>query len=265
MPAGTCLTLRLLDLRARRAPGQTFLLGLACLELCFSTWTELLPSTLLVCRTCCLMRPPLLQQWPAWALNPAPESWRTTAWESFQHPVGRSWVSQWRAAARQSLRSWTLSPAAVWSMQRVRANLEQPEALLLDARPAARFHGEVPEPRAGMRGGHIPGSLSLPFGSVLSSGSMRPPQQIRELLAEAGVSAESLGRSDGQQVVTSCGSGMTACVVGLALHQVGLPLGRWAVYDGSWSEWGASKDTPIVRKGADGKAEPVPSDPPSSL
>lgn len=108
---------------------------------------------------------------------------------------------------------------------------------VLDARPAVRFSAGAPEPRPGMRAGHIPGAVSLPFGELLEADqTMKPPAELRARFAAAGV--------DGSRpVVTSCGSGMTACILTLALVHAGLPAG--AVYDGSWTEWGGRPDTPI--------------------
>ena len=109
--------------------------------------------------------------------------------------------------------------------------------LVLDARAAGRFTGAVPEPRAGMRSGHIPGSASLPYTDLLNAdGTFRSPAAIRARLTQAGV--------DGSRpVVTSCGSGVTACIITLGLRLAGLPEG--AVYDGSWTEWGGRADTPV--------------------
>lgn len=160
-----------------------------------------------------------------------------------------------------AMSSWKRSTNAAWDLEQVRSNIAQQEAKLLDARPAGRFWGEAPEPRPGLRGGHIPHSLSVPFVSLLTDGPVRtmlPPAQLREKLEAAGVAIDSLQQPDGQAIVTSCGSGLTACVVGLALHQVGLPLQRWSVYDGSWSEWGSHKDTPIMRRNSKGELEPTP-------
>jgi thiosulfate/3-mercaptopyruvate sulfurtransferase len=116
-------------------------------------------------------------------------------------------------------------------------NVETQAELVLDARAAGRFTGEVPEPRAGMRSGHIPGSASVPYTDLLNAdGTFRSPDAVRARLAQAGVTAA-------RPVVTSCGSGVTACILTLGLRLAGLPEG--AVYDGSWTEWGGRSDTPV--------------------
>jgi len=127
-------------------------------------------------------------------------------------------------------------PEMVRSLAEMLANLETKAALVLDARAAGRFDGTVPEPRAGMRGGHIPGARSLPFSEVLENGRMLPKEKLRARLAAAGVDG-------GRPVVTSCGSGVTAAVLSLAMLVAGLP--EAPIYDGSWSEWGSRDDTPV--------------------
>lgn len=115
--------------------------------------------------------------------------------------------------------------------------VEEGSALILDARPAGRFQGTTPEPRPGMRGGHMPGAHNIPFNELLTAdGTMLPPEGLRARFAQEG--------ADGTRpVVTSCGTGVTAAVLTLGLAAAGLPEG--ALYDGSWTEWGGSPDTRV--------------------
>lgn len=132
-------------------------------------------------------------------------------------------------------------PARLRSFDAMRENLATGAELVVDARSAARFGAEVAEPRAGMRGGHIPGSVNLPFGELLrSNGTMLAVAELRRRLTLAGIA--------GRPVVTTCGSGVTACIVTLTMAVAGLPEG--AVYDGSWSEWGGRPDTPVETSSA---------------
>ena len=111
------------------------------------------------------------------------------------------------------------------------------EELILDARAAGRFTAAIPEPRPGMRSGHMPGAANLPYTELLNPDqTLRPAAELRARFAAAGV--------DGTRpVVTSCGSGVTAAILTLGLRLSGLPEG--ALYDGSWTEWGGRPDTPI--------------------
>ena len=131
----------------------------------------------------------------------------------------------------------SFDPSLVATIDQVATSLEAGTATVLDARAQARFEGNAPEPRAGVLAGHMPGALSLPYTRLLdpATSQMLKPDALAVLLADADV-------EDGP-VTTSCGSGVTACVLALGLAQIG----RWdvRVYDGSWSEWGAS-DRPII-------------------
>jgi thiosulfate/3-mercaptopyruvate sulfurtransferase len=119
----------------------------------------------------------------------------------------------------------------------VMRNVASRSELVLDARAAGRFTGAMPEPRAGMRSGHIPGSANVPYTDLLNAdGTFRPITEVKARFAKAGVDAS-------RPVVTSCGSGVTACILTLGLRLADLPEG--AVYDGSWTEWGGRSDTPV--------------------
>lgn len=120
----------------------------------------------------------------------------------------------------------------------IEANIASMTETVLDARAAARYSAAVPEPRPGMRGGHVPGARSVPFSTLLGAdGTMLPPEDLRTRFAAVGIDRSS-------RPVTMCGSGVTAAVVTLGLVCAGLPMG--ALYDGSWADWGAAADTPIV-------------------
>ncbi|MBO6636587.1 MAG: 3-mercaptopyruvate sulfurtransferase [Roseitalea sp.] len=129
------------------------------------------------------------------------------------------------------------------SFDTMRAIVADGSVQIADARGGGRFTGEEPEPRDGMRAGHMPGARNLPFGALSEDGYLKDLDGLRAALADAGI-------DPARPVVTSCGSGVTAAVINLALASVGAQDHR--LYDGSWSEWGSKSDTPVVTGPADG-------------
>jgi thiosulfate/3-mercaptopyruvate sulfurtransferase len=129
--------------------------------------------------------------------------------------------------------------ARVRSMQQMIANLDSKASQMIDARPGNRFAGAVPEPRPGLRAGHIPGARNLPYGELFdaSTGAMKPLEELRKAFTSAGVDTA-------KPIVTSCGSGVSAAVLTLALVRLGVR--DTALYDGSWSEWGAEAGPPVA-------------------
>ena len=126
----------------------------------------------------------------------------------------------------------------VLSLNALQAELDSGNALVLDARSGARFRGEVAEPRAGLRSGHMPGAKSLPFTELQRDGALLPREDLAAKLAN-------LGLTDDRLAITTCGSGVTAAVISLALEEIGHSSS--ALYDGSWAEWGqAMLDTKVV-------------------
>jgi thiosulfate/3-mercaptopyruvate sulfurtransferase len=123
-------------------------------------------------------------------------------------------------------------------LDEVKALLGQPDAQLLDARGPGRFHGTEPEPRPGVRGGHIPGSRNLPFKTLTDEASFRlkPLYELEALYRQTGIDIH-------QPVVTTCGTGVTASILALGLYLLGNET--VAVYDGSWTEWGGQGDVPV--------------------
>jgi thiosulfate/3-mercaptopyruvate sulfurtransferase len=109
---------------------------------------------------------------------------------------------------------------------------------ILDARSPGRFRGEEQEPRPGLRAGHVPGSKNVHYRTLLTDdGTMKPPDELRTVLGEAGVDLS-------KPVITTCGSGVTAAIINLALERIGKT--DHALYDGSWTEWGAYPTVPVA-------------------
>jgi thiosulfate/3-mercaptopyruvate sulfurtransferase len=126
----------------------------------------------------------------------------------------------------------------VRALPAVRDHLARGDAQVVDARPAPRFRGEAPEPRAGLRSGHMPGARNLAWNALVAEdGTFKSTADVRAAFEQAGMDLD-------RPVVTTCGSGVTAAVLALGLATLGQD--RAPVYDGSWAEWGAPGDTPVV-------------------
>ena len=129
-----------------------------------------------------------------------------------------------------------VDPLAVKRLTDVLLVSHEGSAQIVDARPSGRFNGQVAEPRPGLRCGHIPGALNVPWTELVINGELKTTDELNEIFARQGVDFE-------RPIIASCGSGVTAAVVVLALTTLG--VNGVSLYDGSWSEWGARTDLPI--------------------
>ena len=154
-------------------------------------------------------------------------------WRAEGRPVDGDAASPAPTALKASFK-----PALVRSADDVRAILAKGGAQIVDARSAPRFRGDAPEPRPGLRAGHMPGACNVPFGQfVRADGTLLGADEIRAAFQAAGVDLNA-------PIVTTCGSGISAALLALALARIGRE--DIAVYDGSWTEWGGLPDTPVV-------------------
>jgi thiosulfate/3-mercaptopyruvate sulfurtransferase len=153
------------------------------------------------------------------------------------------WIAEGRpletGEARPKPRSFTprLDQSFVASLAEVREALATSSAQVVDARPAERFRGEAPEPRPGLKSGHMPGSLNVPFADVVEHGRLKPADALRAIFAEHKVDLA-------KPVITTCGSGVSAAILALAVEEAGGKIA--GLYDGSWAEWGGRVDCPAA-------------------
>lgn len=157
-------------------------------------------------------------------------AWEETAGAVVTGPVAAPEPGAFRA---------TYHPDMVRNVSDLLANLETGGEQIIDARAAGRFEGTVPEPRPGLRGGHIPGARNLPFMTLLDPASKRmlTGEALRACYSQAGIDLT-------RPIAASCGSGVTAAVLVLGLHRLGITDA--GLYDGSWSEWGGRADLPVA-------------------
>lgn len=155
-------------------------------------------------------------------------------WKSDGRPIETGSPAQPKPAKFQA----DFNTGAVADIDDIRATIKSGAAQILDARPYDRFTGQTPEPRPGLRGGHMPGAKSLPIAELTDNGRLKDIDALKQIFEELAV-------GEGKPTITSCGSGVTAAVISLALETAGYSAHR--LYDGSWSEWGQADNAPVAR------------------
>ncbi len=153
-------------------------------------------------------------------------------WYDAQRPVEAGNELRPSADIQVSLRSDLL--ASKQDVKNAAGNTTQ----IVDARSAARFDGAAPEPRPGMRSGHMPGALNLPYTDLLDGDTLKTLDELKTIIDNAGIDLSA-------PLISTCGSGVTAAFLCLALQSLG--ISNWQLYDGSWSEWGAATDCDVVK------------------
>jgi len=174
--------------------------------------------------------------------------WTFKVMGALQVSILEGGAPKWKAEGR----AWTNTPAqrapkqfkakfdarTVADLETIKSTLKNKSAQIVDARPADRFKGDAPEPRPGLKAGHMPGSFNVPFGEVVKNGTLVDPKSLQNAFNNAGVDLT-------KPVITSCGSGVSAAILALALETLGTPA--QALYDGSWAEWGAREECEVVK------------------